>query len=127
MTSKELIAKLDSHMRVNKITRKSVADKLGVSSAEVSRKLAADNCGLREFIDMLNAVSLPWLLYFKHKEINAFVKIDIEAEGLTEIAIRLETSRAHVIRMLASENMKLSTFLKLTDAAGVTNDYFKFD
>lgn len=32
MTSKELIQKLDSHMRVNKITRKSVADKLGVTS-----------------------------------------------------------------------------------------------
>lgn len=58
MTSKELIAKLDSHMRVNKITRKSVADKLGVSSAEVGRKLSADNCGLHEFIRILDAVDV---------------------------------------------------------------------
>jgi len=58
MTSKELIKKLDSHMRVNKITRKSVADKLGVSSAEVGRKLSADNCGLHEFIRILDAVDL---------------------------------------------------------------------
>jgi len=60
MTSKELIQKLDSHMRVNKITRKSVADKLGVTSAEVGRKLAADNCGLREFIALLDAVGVIW-------------------------------------------------------------------
>ena len=120
MTSKELIAKLDSHMRVNKITRKSVADKLGVSSAEVGRKLSADNCGLREFIRILDVVDL-YKRSYAHT-MRHFTPYCCYAY----IAEKLETTPAKVKRMLSSENMKLSTFLKLTEAAGVTNDYFKF-
>jgi len=134
MTSKELIQKLDSHMRVNKITRKSVADKLGVSSAEVGRKLAADNCGLREFIPLLDAVGVVWIRGANVSYKNAcyetlFVRLRLECNlaGFQVICEKLETSTAKLKRMLSSENMKLSTFLKLTDAAGVTNDYFKFD
>ena len=124
MTSKELIQKLDSHMRVNKITRKSVADKLGVSSAEVGRKLSADNCGLREFISILRAVNL-YKRSYDHTMIN--FSLYCSGFGCDFIAKKLETSPSKVKRMLASENMKLSTFLKLTEAAGVTNGYFKFD
>jgi hypothetical protein len=123
MTSKELIAKLDSHMLVNKITRKSVADKLGVSSAEVCRKLSADNCGLFEFSEM-------YYVCIGNKSNNLSTVCLIEdcyRFGYDKIAEKLETSPAKVKRMLSSENMKLSTFLKLTDAAGVTSDYFKFD
>jgi hypothetical protein len=144
MTSKELIQKLDSHMRVNKITRKSVADKLGVSSAEVSRKLAADNCGLREFISLLDAVGVVWFTRvdflngetiehakpysgnYSYKDAVKCLNFDVHCT-ITQVAEKLNTTTAHVKRMLASENMKLSTFLKLTDAVGVTNDYFKFD
>ena len=124
MTSKELIAKLDSHMRVNKITRKSVADKLGVTSSAVGRILAADNCGLREFITLLDAVDL-----YKRSYIHTMRHFTLYCSsfGYYFIAKKLETTPAKVTRMLSSENMKLSTFLKLTDAAGVTNDYFKFD
>lgn len=111
-------------MRVNKITRKSVADKLGVSSAEVGRKLAADNCGLREFIRILRAVNL-YKRSYDHTMIN--FSLYCSSFGYDFIAKKLETTPAKVKRMLASENMKLSTFLKLTDATGVTNDYFKFD
>ena len=121
MTSKELIQKLDSHMRVNKITRKSVADKLGVTSSAVGRILSADNCGLHEFIRILDAVDL-----YKRSYINTMRHFTMYC-CYAYIATKLETTPAKVKRMLSSENMKLSTFLKLTEAAGVTNDYFKFD
>ena len=121
MTSKELIAKLDSHMRVNKITRKSVADKLGVTGSAVGRILSADNCGLHEFIRILDAVDL-----YKRSYINTMRHFTPYC-CYAYIATKLETTPAKVKRMLSSENMKLSTFLKLTEAAGVTNDYFKFD
>ena len=121
MTSKELIQKLDSHMRVNKITRKSVADKLGVTSSAVGRILAADNCGLHEFIRILHAVGL-----YKRSYIQTIRHFTLHC-CYDYIASKLETTPAKVTRMLSSENMKLSTFLKLTEAAGVTNDYFKFE
>ena len=144
MTSKELIAKLDYHMRVNKITRKSVADKLGVSSAEVGRKLSADNCGLIEFIALLDAVGVIWFTGVDHfvcgeaefsepyscnynyKNAVKCISFDVNY-AMPLVASKLETTTSKVKRMLSSENMKLSTFLKLTEAAGVTNDYFKFD
>lgn len=137
MTSKELIQKLDSHMRVNKITRKSVADKLGVSSAEVGRKLAADNCGLREFIALLDVVGVIWIrtectgvynpFTDKHHMNGPYYRLILDLKPFcVNIVDKLETSPSKVKRMLASENMKLSTFLKLTEAAVVTNDYFKF-
>lgn len=131
-------------MRVNKITRKSVADKLGVSCAEVCRKLSADNCGLREFIDMLNAVGIVWFTRadflngetiehakpyggnYSYKDAVKCLSFDIHCTFLS-VDEKLETTTAKIKRMISSENMKLSTFLKLTDAAGVTNDYFKFD
>ena len=124
MTSKELIAKLDSHMRVNKITRKSVADKLGVTGSAVGRILAADNCGLHEFIRILDAVDL-----YKRSYAHTMRHFTLYCSsfGYDFIAKKLETTPAKVTRMLSSENMKISTFLKLTEAAGVTNDYFKFD
>ena len=124
MTSKELIQKLDSHMRVNKITRKSVADKLGVTGSAVGRILSADNCGLHEFIRILDAVDL-----YKRSYIHTMRHFTLYCSsfGYDFIAKKLETTPAKVKRMLASENMKLSMFLKLTEAAGVTNDYFKFD
>ena len=125
MTSKELIQKLDSHMRVNKITRKSVADKLGVTSSAVGRILAADNCGLYEFSEIYDVCVGSYKTgYFDL--INKFSR-DCIFFGLTRFAEKLETTPSKVKRMIASENMKLSTFLKLTKAAGVTNDYFKFD
>ena len=138
MTSKELIQKLDSHMRVNKISRKSVADKLGVSSAEVGRKLSADNCGLREFIALLDAIGVIWIrtectgfynmFTDKHHMNGPYYRLILNLKPFdVNIADNLETSPSKVTRMLSSENMKLSTFLKLTEAAGVTNDYFKFD
>ena len=123
MTSKELIQKLDSHMRVNKITRKSVADKLGVSSAEVGRKLAADNCGLFEYFKMYYMC-----IGNEYNNLSTVCLIeDCYNFGYDKIAEKLETTPAKVKRMLSSENMKLSTFLKLTEATGVTNDYFKFE
>ena len=110
-------------MRVNKITRKSVADKLGVTSSAVGRKLSADNCGLREFIRLLDTLDLYKRTYMRNMR---FFSMYCYNFGYDKIAEKLETTPAKVKRMLSSENMKLSTFLKLTEAAGVTNDYFKF-
>lgn len=111
----------DAFESIELLRNNSNCDKLGVTSSAVGRILAADNCGLREFIRILDAVDL-----YKRSYIHTMRHFTLHC-CYDYISSKLETTPAKVKLMLASENMKLSTFLKLTEATGVSNDYFKFD